>query len=166
VARIPTAPIIARTGKPPAADDSFFDFEKTFPLTRELTSRVDPHAVAAYSVAMCIAGRTPRLLEVFSNAYGTLRMGDAFATYVREFCPDLVRYRREAVWLRFVGYSAHDSIWYYALISGSSQEPLEGKPWVSVRRSADTGEAVLTGIFLPQDRQAAPPLPGGLAMHR
>ncbi len=91
-------------------------------------------------------------------------LGKALLAFVKEFGPDLERYKHEQVYVKFHGYSLSNdtSIWYYWLTDEEGKS-LKHRPWVSSRRSLRSRQCALTGIFLFDSEKSPPgPMPKGL----
>ena len=149
-------------------DSSFFEFGKAFPISRAASvDRTNPNTYVAYALWLCKEGKTAELIQNSEQSYAELRTGPAFAHFVREFGPELERYRNARISATLAGFMADEdeTIWYYTLTSATG-EPLEGHPWVSARRVRSAGLVALTGIFLPEDGKQTEDMPPGLRTSR
>lgn len=149
-------------------DSSFFEFGKAFSISRSASvDETNPNSYVAYAVGLCREGQTAELIRDSEVAYAELRLGSSLETFIREFGPDLERYRDTAMSLTLAGYREDndETLWYY-LLTTLAGEPLAGRPWVSARRIQRTGLVAFTGIFLPEDGKPAENLPTGLKTSR
>ena len=131
-------------------DSAFFQFGNTYPV--EIPKDLDfhnPHHIAQYSVFLLEQGRTEELINQIGHVEEDKQLGQSFITFIREFGPDLARYKDKNVLLKFVG--VHDgkdtSVWYYYLVDNEGNY-LDDKSWISLHRSNINGRCALTGIFL------------------
>ncbi len=133
--------------------------------TKEKPDWKNPHSATAYAIGMCRDGRTKDLIAEMGHVQEDAELGKALLTFVKEFGPDLERYKGKAVYLKFHGYflDKDTSIWYYWL-TDKTGAALEDSPWVSSRRSLRTQRCALTGIFLrdPDIKGSPGPMPKGL----
>jgi hypothetical protein len=127
----------------------------------------NPHSTAAYAAGKCIAGEVDALLNEMPHVESDPALGTSLGNFVKEFCPDLKRYNRQAVTLKFAGYRQREttSVWYYYVTDAAGHE-LKGRPWLSIHRSKRDGRAALTGIFLPEGDEIVDPLPGDVITER
>jgi hypothetical protein len=131
-------------------DSAFYQFGKTFPV--EIPNNLDihnPHKVAQYSVFLLEQGRTEELLKQIGHVEKDEQLGQSFITFLREFGPDLARYKDKNILLKFSGVNAgkDTSVWYYYLVDNKGNY-LDDKSWISLHRSNTDGRCALTGIFL------------------
>jgi hypothetical protein len=144
---ISTAPTAIVNAQP---DSTYYQFGKIFPV--EMPKDLDiynPHQVAQYSVLLLEQGRTEELLNQIGHVEKDAQLGQSFLTFLREFGPDLVRYKGKNIFLKFEGMHAgkDTSIWYYYLVDNKGNY-LDDKSWISLHRSNADGRCALTGIFL------------------
>ena len=131
-------------------DRQYLEFGKVLPAQAYADPDfTNPHITVAHAVHRCSRGETLSLLKQMPHVEQDETLGRAFVTFVKEFGPDLERYRDRRVWLRFRAYDLNDatSVWYYYL-ADSEWRNLPHSPWVSLHRSRSTGLCALTGIFL------------------
>ena len=125
----------------------------------------NPHQVTAYAVWMCRQGKTNDLIKEMGHVQEDVELGKALLSFIKEFGPDLERYKNKEVYLKFHGYflDKDTSVWYYWLTDKAGKN-LEHSPWVSTRRSQRTQRCALTGIFLhdPDIKDSPGPMPKGL----
>ena len=123
----------------------------------------NPHHVAQYAVFMCMQGKTAQLLREMGHVEKDQELGRAFLTFLREFGPDLERFKGRNLHLKFQGYApgGDTSVWYYTLVTADGKS-LERKPWISLHRSKKSGKCALTGIFLNAEGDEVQKIPDGL----
>jgi hypothetical protein len=145
-------------------DSVYLNFGKIFKVAvpRPL-SFSNPHDVAQYAVYRCSQGETKQLLAEMEHVEKDIALGKAFITFIREFGPDLERYKGKPIYLKFHGYFINQptTVWYYYLVDEKGNH-LEHDPWISIHRSRSTGMCALTGIFLYEPEDGTPSMPKGL----
>jgi hypothetical protein len=146
-------------------DLPLLQFGQVFLVPQRATANFyDPHATLVYAIARCISGGTNALLREMSEVEGAKSdLGVALSDFVKEFGPDLQRYKKDRIAVRFLAYRLREttSVWYYALTDYRGV-PLAGRPWLSLHRSRTTGRCALTGIFLSEKGELVDPMPRDL----
>lgn len=109
----------------------------------------NPHHVAQYSVYLCKEGLTENLIKEIGHIEEDKELGRCFICVIREFGPDMERYKGNPIGLKFVGYKEgkDTSVWYYYLVDDKG-DFMDNKSWISLHRSKQNGRCALTGIFL------------------
>jgi hypothetical protein len=131
-------------------DAAYYQFGEKFAVQiPDDFSKYDPHQVAQYSVYLIKEGRTEELLKQIGHVEKDQALGNSFITFLREFGPDLERYKGKNISLKFEGVKEEQdtSVWYYYLVDEQGNT-LDDKSWVSLHRSRVDGRCALTGIFL------------------
>ena len=117
-------------------------------------SQYNPHQVAQYSIYLCKEGYTAKVIEKIGHVEKDAILGDSLLTFISEFGPDLERFKRKPLFLKFHGYKIGDdtSVWYYYLVDRKGNI-LINNSFVSIHRSRINHKCALAGIFIN--------LPGG-----
>ena len=171
----PTPPTPTAAPRPTPADkdvaepdEFFYHFGLLLPVAgRAEVWRLDPHSTAVYSVWRCAQGDTEALVSELPYAEEDPALGESFGQFVRVFGPDLERYQKRSIALRFVGVKQGRavSVWYYALLDEQGQ-PLDDHSWVTVHRSKADGRCALAGIFVNEFGEQPVYLPEDLITSR
>lgn len=148
----------------PLTDSEYFSFGDIFKVEKpEKLDNTNPHQIAQYSVYLCKQGLTDKMVGEIGHIEKDDDLGEAFVTFLREFGPDLERFKEGDLFLKFYGYKAgkDTSVWYYYLIDVKGIE-INRKPWISLHRSNNDGRCALTGIFLNLSNDEKVPIPDDL----
>lgn len=156
----------AAKGKIAKSDEALLTFGKVIDaVARDKVDWKHPHQVTVHAVEMCRQGKTTDLIKEMGHVQEDVELGKALLTFIKEFGPDLERYKDQEIRVKFHGYflDKDTSVWYYWLTDNAGRS-LEGSPWVSTRRSLRTERCALTGIFLrdPDIKDSPGPMPKGL----
>jgi hypothetical protein len=167
-ARLPTVSSETTTASnsvaPFVSDSTYLQFKQLIKVETSATfDRTNPHQIASYSVSLCQNGATDKLLRELGHVEKDEKLGSAFTTYIREFGPELERFKDTQLYLKFEAYQdgSDTSVWYYYLVN-SNAEHIEHKPWISIHRSKYDGSCSLTGIFLNDPGDEVVEMPQGL----
>ena len=146
------------------ADSDYFTFGRVFAAGQPAhASKTNPHIVAAHSVYLCMQGNTSAMVKMYGHVEPDEELGASFVTFLKEFGPDMEKYRGKEVHLKFHGYMAgkDTSVWYYYMTDAQGL-PWDRTPWVSLHRSNVDKKCALTGIFLNLPEEDESPMPDGL----
>ena len=161
-----TRPVATRE---PAADSEYFSFGAILSVERpEALDMTNPHHIAQYSVHLCRQGQTTKMVQEIGHVEDDKDLGEAFLTFLRDFGPDLEKFKDKDLCLKFHGYKAgkDTSVWYYYL-STPQGNLLERKPFITLHRSNQSKMCALTGIFMAlTDDEDETPMPDDLRTGR
>jgi len=154
----------ARDQRQPSADSEYFSFGVILRVQQpESLDNTNPHHIAQYSVHLCKQGQTSKMVNEIGHVEADGELGRAFLSVLKEFGPDLERFKNTEMHLKFHGYNstAKTSTWYYYLTNAEGKV-LDRKPWISLHRSNQSKKCALTGIFPNLPGEEKTPMPGGL----
>lgn len=106
-------------------------------------SRTNPHHVAQYDTFLYKEGDADGLLKTVSfvrrDRHFTLEM-----MYPSRAGNELLRFRGEIIYLKFVGFEEKENYtwWYYSVVSSSGNN-FDLQPWIQIVRSKDSGNCLL-----------------------
>jgi hypothetical protein len=144
-------------------DSDYFSFGKILKVERLASLDLEnPHQVAQYSIYLFKEGETERVIKGIGHVEKDIELGRSFNTFVREFGPDLERFKGKSLYLKFEGYreGKDTSVWYY-LVNARGKRLIRGS-WISLHRSKTDGRCALTGIFLNTPDNEISRMPKGL----